>query len=347
MIRLGPELDDSPFLPGLQQALWGRGHSAVCGVGGGKLPKCVCVPSRAATRQPEARSDSRETRAPRKAPGESKAQTCACRRNQAECNESPVSAARSGLSGLKPGGGVLAARAGGWGGTRGSSGDSGPVPGSLITAELGQERLLHRQTDGAGPRSAGHIGTRQARPGAPRVPHAWSPPSAQRSAWGGVLAGSHRGRRPACVRALGRGLWLHPLSALTTHSQGSGPGLCEAGYRSPARPPRPLWPPQHRAAACRRGAGPRPRSLSSAASFLRRPWGSSQTPRLAPRASPPSPRPALPLGLRRRCFSVFLRPHPRGCCAPGAEAAPRGGLRPRWAPTGLRGCEGLPVRGRG
>lgn len=200
MIRLGPELDDSPFLPGLQQALWGRGHSAVCGVGGGKLPKCVCVPSRAATRQPEARSDSRETRAPRKAPGESKAQTCECRRNQAECNESPVSAARSGLSGLKPGGGVLAARAGGWGGTRGSSGDSGPVPGSLITAELGQERLLHRQTDGAGPRSAGHIGTRQARPGAPRVPHARSPPSAQRSAWGGG-AGWEPPRQTPSLRA--------------------------------------------------------------------------------------------------------------------------------------------------
>lgn len=200
MIRLGPELDDSPFLPGLQQALWGRGHSAVCGVGGGKLPKCVCVPSRAATRQPEARSDSRETRAPRKAPGESKAQTCECRRNQAECNESPVSAARSGLSGLKPGGGVLAARAGGWGGTRGSSGDSGPVPGSLITAELGQERLLHRQTDGAGPRSAGHIGTRQARPGAPRVPHARSPPSAQRSAWGGCwLGATEADAQPACA----------------------------------------------------------------------------------------------------------------------------------------------------
>lgn len=200
MIRLGPELDDSPFLPGLQQALWGRGHSAVCGVGGGKLPECVCVPSRAATRQPEARSDSRETRAPRKAPGESKAQTCECRRNQAECNESPVSAARSGLSGLKPGGGVLAARAGGWGGTRGSSGDSGPVPGSLITAELGQERLLHRQTDGAGPRSAGHIGTRQARPGAPRVPHARSPPSAQRSAWGGCwLGATEADAQPACA----------------------------------------------------------------------------------------------------------------------------------------------------
>lgn len=197
----------------------------------------------------------------------------------------------------------------------------------------------------------GHIGTRQARPGAPRVPHARSPPSAQRSAWGGGLAGSHRGRRPACVRAPGRGLWLHPLSALTTHSRGSSPGLCEAGYRSPARPPRPLWPPQHRAAARRRpvvgvpGRGPgfsalQPPSSTGPGAPPRRPAS-----RLAPRRLPRAP--ALPLGLRRRCFSVFLRPHARGCCAPGAEAAPRGGLRPRWAPTGLRGCEGLPVRGRG
>lgn len=193
---------------------------------------------------------------------------------------------------------MLAARAGGWGGTRGSSGDSGPVPGSLITAELGQERLLHRQTDGAGPRSAGHIGTRQARPGAPRVPHARSPPSAQRSAWGGVLAGSHRGRRPACVRALGRGLWLHPLSALTTHSQGSGQASARpaigpqqdprvhCGRRSTAlRPVGGLW-------SGRRAAAP----VSQLCSLLP-PQALGLLPDAPPRASCLAPFPASPLSL--------------------------------------------------
>lgn len=318
MIRLGPELDDSPFLPGLQQALWGRGHSAVCGVGGGKLPKCVCVPSRAATRQPEARSDSRETRAPRKAPGESKAQTCACRRNQAECNESPVSAARSGLSGLKPGGGVLAARAGGWGGTRGSSGDSGPVPGSLITAELGQERLLHRQTDGAGPRSAGHIGTRQARPGAPRVPHARSPPSAQRSAWGGGAGWEPPRQTPSLRARSGAGALAAPPLRTDDALSGQRPrplrGRLSVPSKTPASTVAAAAPRCGPSAACGRGAGPRPRSLSSAASFLHRPWGSSQTPRLGASAysSVRTPGAAVHLGRRRLPEGAFaLAGHPQ------------------------------------
>lgn len=145
---------------------------------------------------------------------------------------------------------------------------------------------------------------------------------------GGVLAGSHRGRRPACVRALGRGLWLHPLSALTTHSQGSGPGLCEAGYRSPARPPRPLWPPQHRAAARRRpvvgapGRGPglsalQPPSSTGPGAPPRRPAS-----RLAPR---PLPRvPALPLGLRRRCSAYSSIRTPGAAVHLGRRRLPEG-----------------------
>lgn len=75
-------------------------------------------------------------------------------------------------------------------------------------------------------------------------------------------------------------------------------------------------------AACGRGAGPRPRSLSSAASFLHRPWGSSQTPRLAPR---PLPRvPALPLGLRRRCSAYSSVRTPGAAVHLGRRRLPEG-----------------------
>lgn len=78
-------------------------------------------------------------------------------------------------------------------------------------------------------------------------------------------------------------------------------------------------------AACGRGAGPRPRSLSSAASFLHRPWGSSPTPRLAPRASPPSPRPRSPSRPQEEVLQRIPPSAPPGLlCTWGGGGSPRG-----------------------